>query len=229
MEEVRRFLRFTLPGLVCIIELIIALSITNPSKISSIYNKSHAAYLGVFLASGGFGFLLSIIYFGIYRVFYEFMGADHRKLFRSLKREKNGKFRINDLDGEELSPHTLSKRDSWALVCKLWYSKIEENKEFKGLNNLSDRIIDISHGLGATFVGTLLSYLAWYYIQYTSNIPFYTFINLVVSACYFLIILIIIVDYFMLVKDFQDIINSTLFEHLIAEDEIKLFVNRKKT
>lgn len=68
MDEVRRFLRYTLPGLAGVIQFLIALSITDAcivSKIVSVKDQTQSLGLAltIFIGSGGLGYLFANIYF----------------------------------------------------------------------------------------------------------------------------------------------------------------------
>ena len=70
MNEIRRFLRFTLPGLACVLELAVACEFTGVLSSADLSTKDLAAGLGMalsgFLASGALGYLFAILYFALY-------------------------------------------------------------------------------------------------------------------------------------------------------------------
>src|SRR5271157_623884 len=156
MNEIRRFMRYTLPGLVFSFQLLLALSFSNWDKVEKLEplnNKSAIGIaLGVFLATGALGYILSIIYFGLYWFFglrwLEIIPItiDHRPAFRDLYR-----FKIIDGKGEDLSldkdlnPGTpmqrkrLSKRDAWIILTQYWYSRKKRADDIHDINDFTDR------------------------------------------------------------------------------------------
>jgi len=70
MDEVRRFLRYTLPGLSALIQLLIGLSITDSGIVCKILSakdltQSLGIILTIFIGSGGLGYLFANIYSNI--------------------------------------------------------------------------------------------------------------------------------------------------------------------
>jgi len=96
MDEVKRFFRYTLPGLTCVFELAIAFTISFYDQIN-IYCLLKAfdnveiigIVFGSFFISGALGYLIANIYFGIYWKFgNSLLAMNLRPLIKSL-RDKN--------------------------------------------------------------------------------------------------------------------------------------------
>jgi len=71
MDEVRRFLRYTLPGLATVILFMIALSLTEGCFVRRLFfDKDSSQNIGLvltlFLGSGALGYLFANIYFSLY-------------------------------------------------------------------------------------------------------------------------------------------------------------------
>ena len=71
MDEIKRFMRYTLPGLVCTLQLIIAFIFSDTITVKCFYNNylkssnDFGIVLGIFFVSGAIGYILSSIYFSI--------------------------------------------------------------------------------------------------------------------------------------------------------------------
>lgn len=168
MDEVRRFLRFTLPGLASVILLLITLVLSGDLKTADILRlqgagESLGLILGVFLGSGGLGFLLATVYFALYWSwpFDWLMAPDNRPFLRDFKKM----IEIVDSEGEEYSV-PLSRHEAWTILNHYVASRIENVSEFKGLQPITDRLVDVTHAAGATFVGVFLSFIAWLCIHF---------------------------------------------------------------
>ena len=164
MDEVRRFLRYTLPGLSALIQLLIGLSITDSGIVCKILSakdltQSLGIILTIFIGSGGLGYLFANIYFSLYRSwpFSRLIAIDHLTLLKDLRKEI---IEIVDLSGKAYA-NDLSKREAWTIITQYWHSKIEENTKIKGINIITDRLTDVTHGLGATFIGSLSALASW--------------------------------------------------------------------
>ena len=168
MDEVRRFLRYTLPGLSAVIQLFIWLSITDYDVLFKILSakdliQSLGIVLTIFIGSGGLGYLFANIYFSLYwsRPFSRLVAIDHLTLLEGLRKEM---IMIVDMYGKE-HINDLSKREAWTIITQYWHSKVEDNIKIKGVNKITDRLTDVTHGLGATFIGSLSAFASWIIIH----------------------------------------------------------------
>ncbi len=72
MDDVKRFLRFTFPGITSVIFLLAALIISDYNALNMrdhfTYSNSNIVGIvfGLFIASGGLGYIYSQIYWGLY-------------------------------------------------------------------------------------------------------------------------------------------------------------------
>lgn len=168
MDEVRRFLRYTLPGLSAVIQLLIGLSITDSDVVCKILSakdltQSLGIVLIIFIGSGGLGYLFANIYFSLYWSwpFNRLIAIDHLTFLEGLRKEM---IVIVDLYGKEYTT-ALSKREAWTIITQYWHSKVEDNSKIKGINKITDRLTDVTHGLGATFIGSLSALASWIVIH----------------------------------------------------------------
>jgi len=235
MDEVRRFLRFTLPGLACVITLLIAFSFSDPSAIGQLLksawaDKTLGVVIGVFLASGGLGYILANIYFSIYWSwpFSRVIAINHRSLLTSL----NDNLEIVDISGKKLNLQRISKRDAWTIVTQYWFSQIEGSNNIKGINSTTDRLVDFTHSLGATFIGILLSFAAWTYVHFFTLNP--TEFNILskdsfVVTMWIIYLLLICLAYLRTLKALESIVNSTVAEKIrkdSKQEKIKIYYIR---
>lgn len=167
MDEVRRFLRFTLPGLAAMIQFVIALSITDACivfKILSVKDQTQSLglALAIFIGSGGLGYLFATIYFFLYWSWpFDCVAIDHLSFLKNLRRE------VVDILDSSGNPYKndLSEREAWIIITQYWHSKIEGCPKLKGLNSTTDRLTDVTHGLGATIIGSVSALISWLLIH----------------------------------------------------------------
>src|SRR5437762_3456568 len=126
MDEVKRFLRFTLPGLACVLLVLLALSVSDPDIVRNVLSKDCATSIGevavFFLGSGGLGYILANVYFAAYwlPLLSKWWAIDHRSVLEQL----GDKVKIIDPSGKSLLASNLSRREAWQIVSQFWYSKI---------------------------------------------------------------------------------------------------------
>lgn len=168
MNETRRFLRYVIPGLLFMLEVVCYLIISAHSiffdKISkfngSVLDKTWIAIvIGAFLTSGALGYLFSNIFHSISN-FCHWRGwssliVDHRPLLRDA--QNNGWMRI-----VPESPERIMRSDqAWSIVTAFWQSRIETSDEIKGANDRINSLTDIQFGLGASIIASVLSLPVW--------------------------------------------------------------------
>jgi hypothetical protein len=224
MDEVRRFLRFSIPGIVAIIELLISLAIADNSSfaelIKSIDNyNSFGLILGLLLGSGGLGYIFANIYLSLIWLPWlrNVFAIDHLRLFRDLE----GKLNILDSHRKAISPEELSQRDAWTITSRYWYSQLKgkENYEIKGINVLTDRLTDHAHALGATIIGAILAGLTWYYIysHIWNNTPCLNFEFLIPFFSFIILLALISHAYFLAKTSLENMANSTIINKVLKQ------------
>src|SRR5438132_498765 len=131
MTETQRFLRFVTPGLTFAIQTLLLLGILMPSfvwqQISALKSDSGIGVaVTLFLASGGLGFLFSVIHHELHS--FDFCSAvDHRQLLRRLDAAQL--LRIETLDSGHFQAADLSeisRSDAWDIVTVLWRERLLE-------------------------------------------------------------------------------------------------------
>ena len=167
MDEVRRFLRFTLPGMASLGQFFLAIYLTRSQAIESLLQKldSQADIIGavvaVFITSGAIGYIFASAYHPLYWTIFSWFSIDHLTIVRKLI--SLGKLLVTDIDGNPIPEDKLKKRDAWTILTYYWYANLEESKELIGLNKITDRLADFTHAHGATFLGTAIGLLVWFF------------------------------------------------------------------
>ncbi|MBW2741707.1 MAG: hypothetical protein JRE64_23335 [Deltaproteobacteria bacterium] len=223
MEEARRFLRYVIPGLLLFIEVSIYLFFSAHAQfISSLrkWGKDLAFPVTIFLASGGVGFLLGVVYHSIYWTKgFRALAVNHVPLIQDCV--ERGWLKLTHRgDGSKLDISKLTQSGAWRVVTAYWHERRECSERIKAANARTDSLTDIMHGLGATFVGSLFSIPLWIYIhkKIVCSYPSW-FYYLLPLAFLFLNF----VNYHRVVKDFRSVVD------IIMSDDIKKEYDENKT
>lgn len=172
MDEVRRFMRYVLPGLVCILELVIADSLTGMKLFGDIWElskESASVAVGGFLASGALGYIFSNIYFALRSPLG--MKNDHKNLLEEIIEEydckivirKETKLLINKCNSGKIG--SLSPRVRWELFNLALHSFHDKSDAMKKFEQEMDRLLDTLHSLGASLFGSVILGLVWLSLQ----------------------------------------------------------------
>lgn len=166
MHEVRRFLRFTLPGMASFGQLFLAIYLTGNRAIGDliIAPNNPKDILGwvvaAFVSSGVLGYILASAYHALRWIPpFSFFAINHLSLVTKLISLE--KLQIADSAGDLIKKENLNKRDAWTIVTYYWYANVNQSKQLAGLNTVTDRLVDFTHAAGATFLGTLVGLLIW--------------------------------------------------------------------
>jgi len=173
MNEVSRFMRYVIPGLVCTFELLLALLVSNTEgfiyHFHSITSTSFANTLGLlaggFFASGAVGYLFSNIYYAIRECRYIPIRNDHREAVKRFIDEYRYKIIIVDKKSEKCTEERainservdrLSLREAWEIFNLIWYEIKPKSRVLKIVDTQIARLLDILHSLGATLIGSII-------------------------------------------------------------------------
>lgn len=169
MDEVRRFARYTLPGLASVLLLLIALVFTDGRQLSpwlpsAEVKEGIALVLGGLLASGALGYLFSVIYFATIDIHWiaRLFTVDHRQIFVDLANIID----LQDASGKPVSPTQMTQREAWATATRFWFARSETSPVVKGFNPYNDRLVDVMHGVGVTAIGTIAAAIAWSVVHF---------------------------------------------------------------
>jgi hypothetical protein len=219
MDEVKRFLRYTLPGMACIIELFVALSIqkTDRSIIINLFKlvQDIGLALSVFLGSGALGFLLSGIYFSLCWCpkLEKWFAYDYRPIFNELK----SNLFLVDIQGEPYQPE-LTRREAWVLISQYWHSRIEYCKNIRGVSQIYDRLADVTHGLGATIIGSFLALITWLFLHHYHEC---LLIFILIFSCWIALIVLLYLNFKRSLNNLQTMAMTTLISSIKKEFDNK--------
>ena len=169
MEEARRFLRYTLPGLVFAVELAIYLYFTLGhasfmAQVGSLPGGGVGSGIGLFLLSGGLGYVFSLVHFALYWTLYRWWVArDYRPLLRALARRGWLAARRWD-DGTEFDLDDLSLEGGWRAHVAICLERKLCSKRMEGARGGFDRLGDFANGCGASFVGSAAAIVCYVFI-----------------------------------------------------------------
>lgn len=215
MNDVSKFIRYTLPGLVCCTELLVALLLSDGSStlkyIQSVNAKDNIGLiLGTFLASGALGYIFSQIYFGILWLFPNSCFAiDHRNVFI----DYSDKIDITSIKGDSIMPDTLSKRDAQTIFLQQWFANAKENNEIEGIEPIVGRLYDTTHGIGATLIGSIFSYSTWIYLHFSLlTKPINILIDNLIIAGWLFLLLLMTINYKRTQNMLEEVLNSTFIQ-----------------
>jgi len=168
MDEARRFLRYVTPGIVFVIELAIYLILSQrawtASQIQHLLSINISVLIAFLLASGGIGFLLSVLYHTLsWCPRCPLLPApDHREM---LQQAEHANYLEIILQGqpetEEKLSKKLSKEGAWRVLTAMWHERVEASDRIKDACRRTDSLADLVHGAGTAFVGSVLAAAIW--------------------------------------------------------------------
>lgn len=222
MDELKRVVRYTLPGVACITKLFIALLITDYWQVEEFLKNTAAVnslgiILGIVLASGGLGYILSNIYWGLYWLpgLNQLIAINHTKLFYHLKD-------IIEIEGDsqlqnDLNNNRLSRKDAWTLGTIFL-----EERNFK-LSDILKRVVDITHSLGAFIIGNFLALFAWIELHiWPSCKPFYADKYFIVIPIWLALIGLHSFNRFVAIRQQTELANAEIYRMITEEYSHKL-------
>lgn len=161
--DIRRFLRYVVPGLLFATEAVLLLSLLRPDVALAQLNalKSAEGLGAVFtalLASGGVGFFLSTLHHMSHwwRWHPRPTVVDHSGLLRDLEASRVVVFRRVD-SLERLAADSISREDAWILVTSLWHARRESSPIIKAADAAAASLADMVHATGAARVSAVVA------------------------------------------------------------------------
>jgi hypothetical protein len=123
---------------------------------------------------------------------------------------------ILDSKNQSISPEKLSRRESWEVLTQFWHTEKEKSDELKGITPYIDRIIDIAHGIGATTVGSIVTFITWIFLHFLllENVAKFRITSIAVFILWLSLIVAFFRNYKSTQRSIQALINSTLREVL---------------
>jgi hypothetical protein len=227
MDEFKRVIRFALPGIACITELIIFVLIADSSKLTNLFQDKNSNWdgiglaFGTVIASGGLGYIFSNIYWGFYwwLPFQRYLAIDHTKLFYDLR----DKIEIpnNNMIQQALLRRNLSRRDAWVMGTLL----LTERDKFP--NEVLKRIVDMTHSLGAFIVGNIFVLISWMAIH-DWNRPNAKFWAIIISIIWLILLILFVINRQATLKQHQELVGSEIYRIINTEysdkcEKVKLY------
>jgi len=222
MNEVSKFFRYVLPGLIFMIQLLVGIGISEGwetiAKLfkDNLFKDNLSIFLSVFLVSGALGYLFSLIYHASY--WFRYLEViDHRAIFKEL--DKDNIIEIIKPDGTIKDAQSLNNKDAWSILTRYWFSNYEE---YKCIKELEDKFIEsfanVVHGNGTTVIASFISIITWgiLHSKLSGDIFFTEYVSLLIVG-WFILIIFEICAYRNALKFFQSIINSTMLELIMSK------------
>ncbi len=172
MNEVKRFVRYTLPGLAALLQAFLILATSEKSYMLS-YVKGLSGWETIggaailWLFSAGLGYLLSIIYFSLAQMIPWLFFYNHKPFFEVMKKQKVGRLVCGC--GSNIDLTTLTRRAAWVSLNHVWYSLKTTDNPIGSIHSYIGRLCDVMHGLGVTFIGTLLTIVGGFWFVGSSG------------------------------------------------------------
>jgi len=164
MTEAQRFLRYVTPGLTFGVIVLILLLILIPhwtvSQLTGLLKKDAGllAVLGTLLASGGAGFLFSILHHAWH---WRSGGSDidHSDKISRLVKAKRLEF-VNIENQEEITDAPMIDRHfAWIILTAIWHERLtEDDKQIKGADPRATSLTDLAHSAGTGRVASIAAY-----------------------------------------------------------------------
>lgn len=171
MKETRNFLRYLVPGLLLIFEILMLIFASGSHKIlnqlpDGLKNYQNlSASIIILLVSGCLGYVLSIIHHCFYwwRWCKSYPRADYRDLIKRAEMGGRIKLYCQGCEGPLPEGEKLSRRGAWNVVTAIWHSrkKIDGNLLFGNALARADSLSDLMHGAGSTYIASLLAAITW--------------------------------------------------------------------
>ena len=154
MDDARRFLRYVLPGVFFALETSVLLFLLRPDLLSALLatlskeSALGAALLALF-ATGGLGFLFSVVHHAIH---WRASGKtiDHRSNLERLRRDQV-------LELPSAQSLTLTREDAWVITSTLWYTRRKTSQIVEGADENARMLVDLSHMLGTARVAAAVA------------------------------------------------------------------------
>jgi hypothetical protein len=170
MDEIRRFLRYTLPGLAVTLIGFGALRLLESIPDSWMGGDGLLAkFAGIFVASGALGYLLANLYFAIRWVppFDRYLVIDHKRVITALGE-------VLDIRGPSDKAWNLNRLtlfDAWSILNNYCVSQPETNCRMRNIVAHTKMMVDVTHGLGALCTGVTLVTLVGLVLKCLELIP----------------------------------------------------------
>jgi hypothetical protein len=154
MDEARRFLWYVTPGLVFAVQALLLLFIVNPAwTTTQLFRQTKDAGAGLaaalFLASGGLGYLFSVIYHRLHWCT-RLSTIDHTRVVNKLL--DAGLLDLQKLDKKavQINRETdkIDRRAAWVIVTAVWKESLRNTSGIQSADACATGLTDIMHSAG---------------------------------------------------------------------------------
>ena len=166
MEEMKKFLRFVVPGLVVVVEfsgiLFLLLLFQKPTLLKYYltkiieYGEGIGISFSLLLLSGGLGALLATIYHYLLSLF-DKCNVNYSELLKYCENKKYLKLYRWNNESKPISHDNLHRLGQWRVLTAFWHiNKQTKSEFFKEAERRAETLYDIGHGLGTQLIGSIL-------------------------------------------------------------------------
>lgn len=163
MEETKKFLRYVIPGLIFVVELIFILGVllffTDIDSFKFYGEKVFdlggglGAAVTFFLLSGGLGAVFAGFYHYLISIpLFDRFHVDYSPLLE----HSDNKIILKLWNGKETAPNQLKKLGQWRALTSFWNIRLDKSELFQKSQRRCETLHDIAHGLGAQLAGSCL-------------------------------------------------------------------------
>ncbi len=230
MEEMKKFIRYVVPGLVVMVEFMGSLGVilffTDIGLLKSYlfrmvtYGNSIGTPLSIFLLSGGLGAFLATVYHHLISSCYlDRFNVDYSKLLKYCEDEKL--IKLSTWDGKQVASKRLNRIGQWRVLTAFWHSNRKNSEFFAEAERRAETLYDIAHGQGTQLVGALIVALMLVaFDRYYPNVSF---------GSWYIIPIIILFLHFVafrkVILSIQTVLNNFYIKEFKQHKAYPLFVN----
>lgn len=217
MNEVGKFVRYSLPGIASIIQLGIAILLTERGAVTSFDAPDGiSAVIGIvlatFVATGGYGYLLAMIYLGLSRLKFAHRLAyvDYSRMWKAVE----NLISVRNESGKEIRMTSISKTQSYPLAIQYWFSRIEQSKTIKGVDLRVQKIADLKQSIGTTLVGSIIALIVWISAHFTVFDGSLSIVLVLTAVGWFGILSLLVRSFKITRDDVRILVESTIIQDL---------------
>lgn len=220
MDEARRFLRYITPGFTFIIQVCLFLYISNRQGFFDIVENliklgNVGLLIAALIASGGLGYIFSVIHhFICWRFYARFLPKcfiDHRELLQNAETSKL--LELRSQKGDVVQAKNLSVDGAWRVITALWHERKDASGRLRGADHRTTSLCDVMHGSGTAVVACIGAILFWLLIHRTEFSIWPSEVWSWVTAI--LLLIIHFFNYRMMVKHSQGVIDIVFSDDLL--------------
>lgn len=227
MSEIKKFLRYTIPGLIFGVEYALLIFFSNPidvraslgPNLKDIINAG-SGVVGL-LAAGGISFIFSAIYHDIVhigrRLYIPYvLGIDYLKVIKAAEKKYLISFEVIEDDiVNNIKADDLTQSGAWRILCSYWNSNFELSQD-----TLTHSLADLLHATGTILVANIVAILAW-----CGTMPYFKFdikfwcAGSIATALF----LIHLFNYIFVMRDCDGVIKARYLQELLLYKEKHLY------